>query len=86
MARRLQIIGFDLWGINGKHNNIYKDTNNYESSEYHAVDPSHWIPQFERMFATYCNVRFNYWVPDGWDVPELWQGCKNLHFHNINIL
>ena len=81
--KRLVILGFDLWGINGKHNNIYKDTENYQSSEYRAVDPSHWIPQFERMFTTYCNVRFNYYVPRGWRVPKEWDKVKNLHLYTL---
>ena len=77
----LVIVGYDLFGIEGKHNNVYKDTPNYESSEYHAVDPSHWIPQFERMFSTYSDVRFDYYVPRGWHVPKEWQKCKNLHLY-----
>ena len=80
--KRLVILGFDLWGVNGKHNNIYKDTENYQSSEYRAVDPSHWIPQFERMFTTYCNVRFNYYVPQQWKKPDTW---NNLNLHIIPV-
>jgi len=79
--KHLVIVGFDLFSTTGKHNNIYKDTQNYESSNYSAVDPSHWIPQFERMFSTYPTVRFDYYVPKGWRVPSEWQKCKNLHLY-----
>ena len=79
--KRLVIVGFDLYSTTGKHNNIYKDTPNYESSNYRAVDPSHWIPQFERMFTTYCNVRFNYYVPQEWRMPKEWDKVKNLHLY-----
>ena len=71
---RISLLGFDLFSTDGLHNNIYKDTNNYESSDYSAVDPSHWIPQFERMFKTYPDVHFDYLVPDfpglGWRTPK----------------
>ena len=81
----ISLLGFDLFSTDGLHNNIYKDTNNYESSNYNAVDPSHWIPQFERMFTTYPDVHFDYLVPEfpgmGWRTPKQWHNCRNLHLH-----
>ena len=75
----LTIIGFDLYSKDEKVNNLYKDTLNYESSDHHAVGHQHWVLQFERMFGLYPNVRFNYYVPVGFRVPEDWQKKSNLY-------
>lgn len=79
--QHLVIVGYDLYSTDGLHNNLYKGTRNYESADHHAIDPSHWIPQFERMFSTYPDVRFDYYVPRGWHMPKEWLHSKNVHLY-----
>ena len=70
----LVVIGHDFYGLDGKHNNIYKGTNNYQSADYTAVDPSFWIRQFLLLFETYSDVQFYICQPnvDTWQIPESW--------------
>jgi hypothetical protein len=62
------MIGHDMQKNDGKHNNIYKDTHNYESTDHHAIDPSFWIQQFELFFITYPKCKFMF-VNDEWESP-----------------
>lgn len=68
------MIGHDFYSTNGKHNNIYKDTSNYESSDHHAIDHSHWVLQFGILFAYYPQTTFIFCQPNinTWKVPSKW--------------
>ena len=68
------IIGHDLYGIEGKHNNVYKGTNNYLPKDFNEVDPSFWIKQFNLLFETFRSINFYICQPNAksWPIPELW--------------
>ena len=69
----VKLIGFDLYGTtNGKTNNLYKDTNNYNSSDKRAVDPRYWIHQIGMVFKCFPKVEFIVYQDLGWEIPKAW--------------
>jgi len=68
----IHLYGFDLWGIDEKINNIYKDTRNYDSSERSPIDPRFWIYQLAKCFEYYPNVQWIQHQPSDWKIPESW--------------
>jgi len=78
------MIGHDFYGINDKHNNLYKATPNYESAEYRAVDPSFWIRQFGLLFAYFPRTTFIFCQPDinTWTVPHEWDNLPMVVLQN----
>lgn len=78
----IDLIGFDLYGINNKINNIYKGTDNYSSSDYQAVDPSYWILQIKKVFKNFPDKRFKIFCDSSWTSPREWL-CENVEFENI---
>ena len=67
------MIGFDLYNIDKKVNNIYKDTENYLKSDARGVDPSYWIHQTEKVFECFPNIRFKIFNNEDWIIPEKWK-------------
>lgn len=80
------LCGHDFWGIENKHNNLYKDSENYESKEHNAIDPSFWIKQFEMFFNLYEKKNFVFAHADGWRCPEGWNKKENVSFQELNTL
>lgn len=68
----IKLIGFDLYGKNGKVNNMYKDTENYSMSHKRAVDPSYWIHQIGVLFSLYTDKKFTIYQDD-WQLPKAWK-------------
>lgn len=77
------LIGFDLYPINSRVNNIYKDTANYSSSLHQPVDPSYWIYQIAQTFSLYPEINFTVINHQDWSVPHEWQRL-NANFKNLN--
>lgn len=67
------IIGFDLYGINHRVNNVYKDTNNYSKKDSQAVDPSYWIYQIAKVFDNFPHVKFKIINQPTWILPQEWK-------------
>jgi hypothetical protein len=63
------LIGFDLTSVDGKVNNVYKDTGNYLTGDAPVTPATNWIKQHAVNFRDYPSVKF-YKV----NTPEL-----NLH-------
>ena len=80
------IIGFDLWGVNDKVNNIYKDTEHYSSADKHAVDPSYWVYQTAKLFEHYPDIKFIQIQPDSWEPPESWEQYDNFYIDDYAAL
>lgn len=73
LSNELTLVGFDLYGIDNKLNNIYKDTKNYGSSTKNAIDPSYWIYQISKLFTIYTNKQFTIKAKSDWILPKEWQ-------------
>jgi hypothetical protein len=68
----VHILGFDLYSVDGKINNIYKDSSNYGKSDKRAVDPSYWIYQIGKIFETFHNKTFIIHNTKDWILPKNW--------------
>lgn len=66
------LLGFDLYGLDGKLNNVYKDTPNYKFSDSRAVDPRYWIYQIGKVFENFTKVKFTVYQTQGWQLPQAW--------------
>ena len=84
------LIGHDFWDTKGKHNNIYKGTENYWGIDHHAIDPSFWIKQFVMFFNTYPDIQFVFCQPDigKWKRPVGWdtETFPNVQFEELRTL
>ncbi len=83
--KTINLLGFDLYSSDSKVNNVYKNTKNYDNSDRHAVDYSHWLHQLEKLFNCFPNIEFIQWQQENWQIPEKWINSKNLTFRTINV-
>lgn len=74
------LIGFDLYGINGKINNVFKGTENYNDVESQAVDPSYWIYQCALIFNRFKEKTFTLVNHQSWKIPDQWT------LNNVNLI
>jgi len=77
------LTGFDLYSNTGKVNNIYKDTENYLSSDKNSIDPSYWIYQTSKIFEAFPSRDFIIINDKNWQVPKEWK-FKNVTFEEIS--
>lgn len=79
---KIFLLGFDLYSENGQINNVYKDTENYQSSKSKSVDPQYWIYQLSKIFECYSDKEFIIVNKKDWKIPEQWN-LSNVSFRNI---
>lgn len=84
----IKLIGFDLYGIENKVNNIYKDSQHYDSSNKKSVDPRFWIYQIGKVFECFTKNKFIVYADDDWQCPKLWKKSNvtidkisNIHYN-----
>jgi hypothetical protein len=82
---QVDILGFDLYAVNEKVNNMYKGTANYAKSDGQAVDYSYWVYQIGQIFLHYPNINFRVINQCGWKMPPSWQK-PNVSFTTIDDL
>jgi hypothetical protein len=70
--KTVSMIGFDLYGIENKINNIYKDTPNYDNSDKKSVDPRYWIHQIGMVFNCFPKITFTIYQYPNWELPKAW--------------
>lgn len=68
----IKLLGFDLYGVNTKVNNVYKGTNGYVDEQHHQIDPRYWIYQISKCFKHFPKHKFTVYQSDDWDIPESW--------------
>ena len=72
-ANLIFLIGFDLTtDKQTKVNNVYKDTENYSSSDSKPVDPKYWHYQIAKMFESYPKCSFVWVTPNSIKTPDMW--------------
>ena len=82
---QVDILGFDLYPINEKVNNIYKGTPNYARIDGQSVDYSYWVYQISQIFFYYPNTKFRIINHKDWQMPGSW--CQpNVSFITIDDL
>lgn len=72
LSTDVSLIGFDLYSIDSKINNVYKDTKNYKSKDYRAVDPRYWIYQIAKVYEHFPQTEFKIFQNDDWVLPRSW--------------
>lgn len=82
---QIDILGFDLYPVNEKVNNMYKGTVNYAKPEGQAVDYSYWVYQISQIFLYYPNTKFRIINNKDWKLPPQWDR-PNVSFTNIDEL
>jgi len=80
--QKIVLVGFDLYSNDGKINNVYKDTENYNKSNSQAVDHSYWVHQIARVFAHHPDKEFIIANEQNWSMPKQW-GLDNVQFKNF---
>jgi hypothetical protein len=75
------ILGFDFTGIDGKFNNMYANTRNYNSSESMEIYWGNWEKQTEIVVKKNPHIRFYRVVVDDFYDP----GWNYLNYKNIKI-
>lgn len=69
----ITLVGFDLYPIKERVNNLYKGTQNYAKNDAQAVDYSFWVYQTSLVFRHYPLVEFTIINHTGWVMPKEWQ-------------
>lgn len=73
LSKDIKLLGFDLYSKTKHVNNIYKDTENYDSASKRAVDPRYWIYQIGKVFEHFPKTKFTLYVEQDWTQPETWK-------------
>lgn len=81
--KNIKLLGFDLYPLDNKVNNIYKDTPNYSKSDAKPVDSSFWIYQISKIFEYYPNSIFMILNHKDWQLPSQWI-LPNVKFQPFN--
>lgn len=69
----IHLLGFDLYSVDNRVNNVYKDTANYALAHKSAVDPRYWIYQMGKVFECFPNTNFIIHQLDNWQLPKSWK-------------
>lgn len=75
----VDLIGFDLYAVQDRVNNIYKGTQNYSKVDAQAVDHSYWVYQTSQVFIHFPQVQFTVINYADWVMPKEWQK-NNVRF------
>lgn len=81
----VNLVGYDLFSKTRFVNNIYKNTQNYDSEDKRAVDPRYWIHQIFKIFEYYNKKEFIIYNSKDWELPQAWN-LPNVKVDNINSL
>jgi len=73
LDNEISLIGFDLYPVDGKINNIYKNTLGYCSKDSPPVNPVFWIHQISQTFRYYIDKYFIIYNFKGWNPPSEWK-------------
>ncbi len=84
-SKKVKLIGFDLYSSTRKINNLYKDTENYDSSNKDAIDPRYWIHQIGKVFESFPKKKYIIYQTPDWELPKAWK-YPNVSVDNIHSL
>lgn len=81
--KEVKLLGFDLYGNEGKINNVYKDTDGYKESDHNFINPVYWIHQIGMIFQCFPKINFTIYQPNDWALPKAWNE-RNVKVDNIS--
>jgi hypothetical protein len=70
---KVGLIGFDLYSNTQTVNNIYKNSENYDTADKKAVDPRYWIHQISKVFESFSHKKFIVYQTEDWILPDQWK-------------
>jgi hypothetical protein len=73
LSSTVGLLGFDLYSVNSKINNVYKGSKNYKNSDHSAVDPRYWIYQIAQVVEHFPQTQFTIFQTDNWQLPHSWK-------------
>jgi len=82
-SETVMLLGFDLYPIHDKVNNVYKGTENYSAKNSNPVDYAYWVYQIAKIFKHFTKNEFIIWNEDSWTLPSQWK-YPNVSFEKIN--
>ena len=82
LNKSIDLLGFDLYGLGEKINNVYKDSKGYNKSHDRAVDPRYWIHQLGKIFELNQNMKFVLYCLDSFVKPMEWNHT-NLEYRSL---
>jgi len=85
MSKDVRLVGFDLYGIDKKINNVYNNTEGYKSSEAFATDHSYWVYQIAKVFTWFPNTTFRLYNTLEWNMPKEWK-LANISLDTLDKL
>jgi len=80
----VHLYGFDIYGIDGKHNNVYKDTECYAKSDQPATTQHNWIEELRKVFLDFPEITFYHINPI--NTTEEWNAIPNLQIRSECVL
>lgn len=83
--KTVNLVGFDLYGVGNKVNNLYKNTLNYDKETHHAIDNRHWLHQLGKLFEHFSDIQFVQWQKENWQIPANWMNSKNLTICTLKV-
>ena len=85
LSKYIKLIGFDLYGIDGKLNNVYENTSGYLKNTDDQVDWSYWEYQLAKIFELNQDKTFHIYNLEDWKLPKQWN-FSNIKVDNITNL
>jgi len=82
-ALNIYLIGFDLVGIDDKHNNVYSNTNNYLNDSSNATFFGNWVNQIYSIAKEFAIPNFIRVGNDNQYKPEKWN-LSNIKYQTID--
>lgn len=70
---KIYMVGFDLYGLDHKVNNMYKNTDHYLRDSSPAVDPTFWIYQIKKILSIFQDRQFTIYNNKDWTAPDSWK-------------
>jgi len=81
--KNITLLGFDLYPVNNKVNNLYKGTQNYSKPDSQAVDYSYWVYQITKVFEHFPESTFTVVNKADWQLPLSWKRT-NVNFKTLD--
>lgn len=81
--KNISLVGFDLYPMNNKVNNLYKGTQNYSKPDTQAVDYNYWVYQISKVFKHFPETTFTVVNESKWQLPPMWKR-PNVDFISLD--
>ena len=84
--KKIYFLGFDIYSMGNRHNNIYKGTPNYDGPDRRPVDPSYWIYQINKLHQLFPEISFIHVLPGTWPKVGSWNSQNRIWMTTENFI